>query len=129
MQKIINRVAVAGLALVAVNSWAASASIEGVVKDSGGRPVSGANVKIWPRYNGTWTKFVKTDANGHYSYDGVAPGIVYVVTLIVNSKVEASISDVKPKFGSPTQLNFDLKKTPNTAQAAGAAKSSGSSSN
>src|SRR6476619_7605384 len=110
MQKVIKALAVLGFAIVAVNSWAAGTSIEGIVTDASGKPVNGADVKIWPRYAGTWTKFVKTDANGHYSYDGVAPGTKYVVTLIINSKIEASNSSVMPKFGSPTQVNFDLKK-------------------
>ena len=123
MQKVIKSLAALGFAFFfAVNSWAASASIEGVVKDAGGKPVSGADVKIWPRYAGKWTKFVKTDANGHYSYDGVAPGQIYVVTLIVHSKIEASNPNVRPKFGAPTQINFDLKTTGGSAPAAQGAK-------
>ncbi len=118
MHKVIKTLVVLCFAMLAVNSWASSASIEGIVKDAMGKPVSGADVKIWPRA-GTWTKIVKTDANGHYSYDGVAPGTVYVVTLIVHSKVEWSYSNVMPKFGSPTQVNFDLKKTTSTAHAQG----------
>ena len=116
MHKVIKTLAVLGFAIVAVNSWAGT-SIEGIVKDASGKPVSGADVKIWPRA-GTWTKFVKTDANGHYSYDGVAPGTIYVVTLIVHSKIEWSYSRVMAKYGSPTQVNFDLKKTTITAQGA-----------
>ena len=117
MHKVIKTLAVLGFAIVAVNSWAGYASIEGIVKDASGKPVSGADVKIWPRA-GTWTKFVKTDANGHYSYDGVTPGAIYVVTLIVHSKIEWSYNRVMPKYGSPTQVNFDLKKTTTTAQGA-----------
>ena len=116
MHKVIKTLAVLGFAIVAVNSWAAT-SIEGMVKDASGKPVSGADVKIWPRA-GTWTKIVKTDANGHYSYDGVAPGTKYVVTLIVHSKVEWSYSNIMPKYGSATQVNFDLKKTTATAPGA-----------
>lgn len=125
MRKVIKTLAVLGFAMVAVNSWAASASIEGIVKDASGKPVNGADVKIWPRYAGTWTKFVKTDANGHYSYDGVAPGTIYVVSLIVHSKIEWSYPSVIPKFGSPTQVNFDLKKTTTTAQGAEGTKKVG----
>ena len=118
MQKVIKALAVLGFAMVAINSWAASASIEGIVKDANGKPVNGADVKIWPRYGGSWTKYVKTDANGHYSYDGVSPGGTYVVTILVNSRIEASNPSVMPKFGSPTQVNFDLKKTTTAAQGA-----------
>ena len=125
MHKVIKTLAVLGFAIVAVNSWAGSASIEGIVKDASGKPVNGADVKIWPRYAGTWTKFVKTDANGHYSYDGVAPGTVYVVSLIVHSKIEWSYPSVIAKFGSPTQVNFDLKKTTATAQGAEGTKKVG----
>jgi hypothetical protein len=116
MHKVIKTLAVLGFAIVAVNSWAGT-SIEGIVKDASGKPVSGADVKIWPRA-GTWTKIVKTDANGHYSYDGVAPGINYVVTLLVHSKIEWSYSNIMPKYGSATQVNFDLKKTTATAPGA-----------
>ncbi len=111
MHKVVKTLAVLGFAVVAVNSWAANASIEGVVRDASGKPVSGVDVKIWPRYVGTWTKYVKTGANGHYSYDGVEPGTVYVVTLVIDSKVEWSYSSITPKSGSPTQVNFDLKRT------------------
>lgn len=110
MRKFIKTVAVLGFVAVTANSWAVSASIQGVVKDGSGKPINGADVKIWPRYAGTWTKFVKTDANGHYSYDGVAPGVKYVVTVLIHSKIEASNPDVMAKSGTPTEVNFDLKK-------------------
>lgn len=115
MHKVVRTLALLGFAVVAANSWAASASIEGSVKDATGKPVSGADIKIWPRYAGAWTKYVKTDANGHYSYDGVAPGTVYVVTLLVQSKVESSYGNVTTKSGSPTEVNFDLRKPGATA--------------
>jgi len=117
MYKVIKKLAVLGFAMVAVNAWAGNASIEGSVKDASGKPMSGVQVKIWPR-KGTWTKYVRTDAGGHYSYDGVEPGAVYVVSLVVNSNVVWSYSSVTPKAGSPTQVNFELKKTATTAQGA-----------
>lgn len=118
MHKLIKTLAVLGFAMAAINSWAAGASIEGMVKDASGKPISGADVKIWPRTRGNWTKYVKTDGNGHYSYDGVEPATVYVVTLLVHSKVERSYGNVTTKVGSPTQVDFDLKQTSAGAQVA-----------
>lgn len=104
----------AGLLLVTSTVWAAGSSVlEGFVKDPGGRPIKGAGVRIEAK---SFSKNVKTDANGHYVADGLIVG-TYKVTLLVNGQVKASILDAKTQLNKPTQLNFGL--TGKTALAKG----------
>jgi hypothetical protein len=93
--------------IFAGNLFAGTSAVEGVVKDGNGRPLGGADVRVQARNSG-WTRLVKSDARGHYIYDGLRPGATYRVTLLVNGAVKASINDVLAKAGS-TQLNLDLK--------------------
>ena len=91
-----------GVLLVTLTVFAGTSVIEGVVKDTTGRPIKGANVRIEAK---NFSKIVKTDANGHYITDGLAVG-TYKVTLVINGQVKASIA--KTQVDKPTQLNFDL---------------------
>ena len=93
-----------GLLLVTSTVWAGSSVLEGFVKDAAGRPVKGADVRIEAK---SFSKNVKTDANGHYVADGLLVG-TYKVTLVVNGQVKASILDAKTQLNKPTQLNFGL---------------------
>jgi len=87
--------------------FAGASAVEGVVKDANGRPIAGADVRIEVR-NGGWNRLIKSDARGHYIYDGLSPGAIYRVTLLINGATKASINNVLAKTGS-TQLNFDLR--------------------
>jgi hypothetical protein len=98
------------LLLSTLSAWAGTPALEGIVKDSNGNPIKGADVKIEAR-TGTFSKTVKTDANGHYFSDGMALGTAYKVTLVVNGSVKASILNASPREGKPGQLNFDLRHT------------------
>jgi Carboxypeptidase regulatory-like domain len=98
-----------GLIILAGNVWAAPSAIEGIVKDPNGRPISGADIRIEGK-NQTFSQVVKSDAKGHYLYNGLTAGATYRVSLLVNGAVKASINNVQTKAGDPTQLNFDLKK-------------------
>jgi hypothetical protein len=84
--------------------WAGSSVLEGFVKDAAGRPVKGADVRIEAK---SFSKDVKTDANGHYVADGLILA-TYKVTLVMNGQVKASILDAKTQLNKATQLNFGL---------------------
>ena len=85
-----------------------TSAVEGVIKDSNGRPLTGAEIRIEARNRSAWNRHVKSDAKGHYVLDGLAPGTTYRATLLLNGAVKASINNVLAKQGS-TQLNFDLR--------------------
>ena len=112
---------VISLVLMSRNAWAAPSAIEGIVKDLKGRVISGADVRIEASGGSSWNKVVKTDAKGHYVYNGLEVG-TYRVTLLVNGSVKASINNVKTKLGDPTKLNFDLKATTSSRASAPAKK-------
>ena len=103
-----------GLFVLTFSAWAGTSALEGVVKDPGGRPIKGADVRIEAKNGTNFSKIVKTDSNGHYISDALAVG-TYKVTLLVNGSVKASIVNAKTKAGNSTQLNFDL--TSKTASA------------
>jgi hypothetical protein len=90
------------------------ASIQGFVKDAKGEPIKGADLRIESRDGKQVLRTAKTDPNGHYSSQGLQPG-VYRVTLAVNGAVKASIMNTRTKVNQPTELNFDFKKTPKAA--------------
>src|SRR6266702_4308901 len=100
-----------GLFLVTFSASAGTSAFDGVVKDPAANPVKGADVRIEARNGSNFSRIVKTDATGHYTFDGLAVGI-YKVTLLVNGAVKASILNAYTQSGKPTQLNFEL--TPKT---------------
>src|SRR5881397_702 len=110
-----------GLFLCAASAWAGPSAIQGVVKDTKGQAIKGADVRIESRDGSKLLKTVKTDGNGRYTADGLPVG-VYRATLVVNGAVKASIMNTKTKSDQPTQLNFDLKPV-SALQASAGAKS------
>jgi hypothetical protein len=113
--------ALLGLVLMNGSAWAAPSAIEGIVKDPKGQVISGANLRIEAAGGSSWSKVIKTDAKGHYAYNGLEVG-TYRVSLLVNGSVKASINNVKTKLGDPTKLNFDLKATTSSQASAPAKK-------
>ncbi len=99
-----------GLILFNASAWAGGSTLHGVVKDSQGHPINGADIRIEAKNGGQLIKTVKTDASGRYVSDGLPPG-AYRVTLAVNGAVKTSINNTKIALGEPTQLNFDLTST------------------
>lgn len=91
-------------------AWAENGGIEGTVKDTNGKALKGADIRIEAKDGSSWHKLAKTDGNGHYAYVGMADG-TYRVTLLVNGATKAAINNVKTKFGGSTNLNFDLQKS------------------
>src|SRR5437588_3106982 len=99
---------VMGALLPIGNLFAAGSAVEGLIKDANGRPIGGAEVRIEARKGAGAGTLVRSDARGRYIYDGLAAGVTYRVTLLINGAVKASINNVLAKTGS-TQLNFDLR--------------------
>ena len=84
--------------------------LQGIVKDAKGHPIQGADIRIEATNTGGLLTTVKTNENGRYSLEGLAPG-KYRVTLVVNGAVKASINNTTLEPGESTQLNFELKQT------------------
>ncbi len=110
-----------GLVLCGASAWAGPSAIQGVVRDAKGKPIRGADVQIQSKDGKQMLSTVKTDAQGRYISQGLAPN-VYRVTLVVNGAVKASIMNTKTKADQPTQLNFDLRPA-SASQASAGAKS------
>ncbi len=100
-----------GLVLCVASAWAATSSIQGIVKDAKGQPIKGADVRIESKDGKQLFNTVKTDAKGRYISQGLPTG-VYKVTLVVNGTAKASITNTKTKADQATQLNFDLRPLP-----------------
>src|SRR5438270_6397432 len=112
------RVSFAALMISATAAWAEapSSSLEGIVKDSKGQVVGGAEIHAQAKDGGT-KKIVRSDAKGHYVCTGLPVG-TYEVILFVNGATKASINNTTIVANKPTQLNFALtgKITANTAK-------------
>ena len=95
----------------AVAAWAGSptgpARIQGVVKDSRGAAVAGAEVHIKSKDGSGLEKIARTDATGNYGV-GNLPLTDYEVVLFVGGQIKASINNTKALNGKPTQLDFKL---------------------
>ena len=85
----------------------AIATLTGVVRDTKGAPLRGAEIRI---VGSDASKFgrAQTNAAGRYSYPGLETGS-YSVTLVVNGVRKASISNVTTTSGEVQTLNFDLQ--------------------
>jgi uncharacterized surface anchored protein len=69
------RIGFIGLVLSVASAWAGGSAIQGVVKDTKGQAIKGADVRIESRDGSKLFKTVKTDGNGRYVSDGLAPGV------------------------------------------------------
>jgi 5-hydroxyisourate hydrolase-like protein (transthyretin family) len=116
------QIGLTGLFLCIASAWAATSSIQGIVKDAKGQPIKGADVRIESKDGKQLFNTVKTDANGRYISQGLPVG-TYRVTLVVNGAVKSSIGNTTTNAKNATQLNFDLK--PAAAAQASAGKKTG----
>lgn len=94
----------------AVAAWASPtgpARIQGVVKDSKGQSVAGAEVHIQAKDGSGLQKIVRSDSNGQYGVSGL-PVTDYEVVLFVNGQIKASLTNQKVFGNKPTQLDFKL---------------------
>src|SRR5215470_12057968 len=99
------------LLVSSVAGWASTqvgpARIQGVVKDSKGQPIAGAEVHIQAKDGSGLLKIVRTDANGQYGVSNL-PLTDYEVVLFVNGQIKASVNNTKALNGKATQLDFKL---------------------
>jgi Carboxypeptidase regulatory-like domain len=86
--------------------WAGT--FQGTVKDSGGNPIIGAEIRIEGK-NENLVKATKSDARGFHSSDGLAVGTYYNLSLIVNGSVRASLLNVRAGADKPAELSFYLR--------------------
>jgi hypothetical protein len=85
----------------------ATSSITGVVADSDGGVIPGANVVVTS--NATGSKFeAVTNATGSYSVPALSAG-VYTVTISLAGFKTSVINDVRVQLGVPTTLNAKLE--------------------
>jgi 5-hydroxyisourate hydrolase-like protein (transthyretin family) len=103
-------IGVIGVMLFVASASAASSVLGGIVKDANGHPIKGADIRIEATKTGELLTTVKTNVNGRYGLEGLAPGN-YRVTLVVNGAVKASINNTTLEPGESTHLNFELKQT------------------
>lgn len=116
MNIILPRVASVFLAfgLVAVSaSGADTSTFEGMVRDSKGRPIKGAEIRV-AKMDGKMISKNKTDANGHYVTTSLASGS-YKVDLFVKSVRKATLADARTTASRPTELNFDFRDAKETS--------------
>ncbi len=93
--------------MVKVNAQG-SAGLSGFVKDSSGKPIPGAEIRIQGSDANKIGK-IHTKGDGHYSYPALEDG-TYAVTLLVDGVTKASISNVRTKAGATETLNFEFVK-------------------
>jgi hypothetical protein len=84
------------------------AGLSGIVKDSLGQPIPGAEIRIQGSDPNKIGK-IHTTANGRYNYPELEAG-TYSVSLVVDGVTKASISNVRTKAGETQTLNFEVLK-------------------
>jgi hypothetical protein len=83
-----------------------SAGLSGVVKDTKGQPLRGAEIRIQGSDANKIGK-IHTKSDGRYSYPALEDG-TYSVTLVVDGVTKAFITNVRTKAGENQTLNFEL---------------------
>ena len=91
-----------------LRAQAGEAGLSGIVKNSKGQPVQGAEIRIQGSDANKIGK-IHTTANGHYQYPELEAG-TYNVTLVVDGVTKASINNVHTKAGETQTLNFEIIK-------------------
>jgi tetratricopeptide (TPR) repeat protein len=117
-------VALSGLLLMALPSFAQITTMEGTVTGLDGNPVQGAVIQI-ERTDIKGSYHVKTDKKGHFLYNGLPLGS-YTVSCEVDGKEMDKRNNVKTTTSSNMMVNFDLKEA--AAQAAALSKAAASGS-
>ena len=106
------QISIITLLVSAVAAWAAAsasgpARIQGVVTDSKGTPVAGAEVHITAKDGSGLQKIVRTDSGGNYGVSGL-PVTDYEIVLFVNRQIKASLTNQRVFGDKPTKADFKL---------------------
>jgi hypothetical protein len=104
------QLSVVTLLVSAVAAWASPtgpARIQGMVKDSNQKPISGAEVHITAKDGSGFQKIVRTDSGGQYGVSNL-PVTDYEVVLFVNGQIKATLNNQKVFSNKPTQMDFKL---------------------
>ena len=91
-----------------LRAHAGEAGLSGVVKDSKGQPIQGAEIRIQGSDPNMIGK-IHTKANGQYTYSELEAG-EYSVSLLVDGATRASITNVRTRAGETQTLNFEILK-------------------
>jgi Carboxypeptidase regulatory-like domain len=91
-----------------LRAHAGEAGLSGIVKDSSGQPIQGAEIRIQGSDANKIGK-IHTTANGRYHYPELEAG-TYSVALLVNGVTKATINNVRTKAGETQTLNFEVLK-------------------
>jgi hypothetical protein len=83
------------------------ARIQGVVRDSKGQPVAGAEVHIKSKDGSGLEKIARTDSAGNYGVSGL-PVTDYEIVLFVNKQIKATLTNQHVFGNKPTQADFKL---------------------
>jgi hypothetical protein len=110
----------AGLFVLATTQ-ASTSTVEGTVRDASGQPLRDAEIRIEGVEGSAMAKTARTDDRGHYIYRSLGDG-TYMVSLVVNGSVKASIANVGMATGNTTTLNFEMRKGSAAAGARPSAK-------
>ena len=100
-----------------LKAHAGEAGLSGIVKDTKGQPLVGAEIRIQGSDPNKIGK-VYTKSDGRYSYAALEAG-TYQVSLLVDGMTKASIRNVGTKAGESQTLNFELVKAAARPYAAG----------
>src|SRR3954463_16077432 len=99
------------LLVSAVAAWGSPSSgparIQGVVQDSAGKAVAGAEVHVQAKDGSGLQKIIRTDGNGQFGVSGL-PVTDYEVVLFVNGQVKASLTNQHVFPNKATQVDFKL---------------------
>ena len=99
-----------GLLLWVSSALAWAGALQGTVKDSGGHPIKGAEIRI-EGIDGNLVKAIKSDARGHYFADGLAIGTDYKLSLIVNGSIKASLLNALVRISRPNSVSICVRRT------------------
>jgi hypothetical protein len=94
----------------AVAAWASPtgpARIQGLVTDSKGNPIGGAEVHITAKDGSGLQKIIRTDGSGNYGVSSL-PVTDYEVVLFVNGQIKATLTNQHVFPSKPTKLDFKL---------------------
>src|ERR1700730_13023786 len=94
----------------AVAAWpppTGPARIHGIVTDSKGNPIPGAEVHIQAKDGSGLQKVIRTDASGNYGVSSL-PVTDYEVVLFVNGQIKATLTNQHVFPNKPTKLDFKL---------------------